>query len=105
MVKKEIIKTVREYRKAIEEQGINVAKIVLYGSYASGKSHKDSDIDVAVVSPDFGKNRHKEGVKLLQIAYNVDLRIEPIPFSVKSYENDDWVPLIYEIKEHGVVIQ
>jgi predicted nucleotidyltransferase len=102
MVKREIIGIVKRFRKTLEIEGINIAKIILYGSYASGKFHKDSDIDVAIVSPDFGVDRFEEGVKLFQIACKIDPRIEPIPISLESYQNDTWIPLIYEIKNKGI---
>ncbi|MBN2036281.1 MAG: nucleotidyltransferase domain-containing protein [Chitinispirillaceae bacterium] len=105
MVEKSIIDTVEKFRSAIEKQGIRIAAIVLFGSHALGKNHIDSDIDLAIVSPDFGKDRFEEGVRLFQIACEIDPRIEPIPVSVESYENDTWVPLIYEIRKNGVEIK
>jgi uncharacterized protein len=44
----------------LKRDNINVAKVILYGSRASGKAHEYSDIDVAIVSPDFGKDRFGE---------------------------------------------
>jgi predicted nucleotidyltransferase len=105
MVEEEIIEIMKKFKKAIEEKGIRVKKIILYGSQATRKSHKDSDIDVAVVSPDFGKDRFEEGVMLFEIASEIDPRIEPVPLSPSSYENDTWLPLIYEIREKGVELK
>jgi predicted nucleotidyltransferase len=78
---------------------------VLYGSYASGNVHTGSDLDLAIISPDFGKNRFEEGKMLLQIAWRIDPRLEPIPISSESYEKATWVPLIYEIKEKGIELE
>ncbi len=102
MAERAVIKILEKFRTAIEKEGIRVARIVLYGSQASGKFRRDSDIDVAVVSPDFGKDRFEEGVRLFQIAGDIDPRLEPIPVSVDSFERDTWIPLIYEIREKGV---
>jgi uncharacterized protein len=104
MVERSIIDKIEQFRAAIEKQGIRISAIILYGSYATGTYHKDSDIDLAVVSPDFGKDRFEEGVKLFQIACDIDPRIEPIPVSTTSYQNDTWVPLIYEIRKNGVEV-
>ncbi len=95
----------REFQKALEEEGIRVTKIVLYGSQISGEFHPDSDIDVAVVSPDFGKDRFEEGAKLFQIACRIVPRIEPVPISLDAYDKDTWIPLIYEIKEKGLELE
>jgi uncharacterized protein len=104
MVRREIIKILNEFAKSLDKEGIKVIKLILYGSYATGKFHKDSDIDVAVVSSDFGMDRFDEGTRLFRIACKIDPRIEPVPISLESYENDTWIPLIYEIKEKGVEI-
>lgn len=105
MVKREVIKKIREFHHALSKEKIQIAKIILYGSQLSGKSHRDSDIDIAVVSPHFGKDRFKEGVKLLEVACKIDPRLEPIPISLKSYKNDTWIPLIYELREKGLELE
>jgi predicted nucleotidyltransferase len=105
MVEKEVIKKIEEFVKALKRDNINVAKVVLYGSRASGKAHEHSDIDVAIVSPDFGKDRFEEGVRLFKIACEIDSLIEPVPISLESYEKDTWVPLIYEIRVNGIELE
>lgn len=102
MGKIQVIKTIKKFIRALEHEGISVERVILYGSYAKGKARADSDIDVAVVSKDFGKDRVEEGMSLFRIAGGIDSRLEPVPFSLKQYENDTWVPLIYEIKKYGV---
>lgn len=102
MGKIQVIKTIKKFIRALEHEGISVERVILYGSYAKGKARADSDIDVAVVSKDFGKDRVEEGMSLFRIAGGIDSRLEPVPFSLKQYENDTWVPLIYEIRKYGV---
>ena len=104
MAQKEVVRILKEFHKAIEKEGIPVAKMVLYGSQATGRVRDDSDIDVAVISPVFGKNRIMNGTRLFQIACGIDPRIEPIPLSVKEYERDTWLPLIYEIRTNGIEV-
>ena len=105
MVDSEIRDIISRFVNALTTRGIRVEKVILYGSHASGKTHAGSDLDLAIVSPDFGKDRYEERKTLLQIAWRVDPRIEPIPISSESYEEDTWVPLIYEIKEKGIELQ
>jgi len=102
MAKREAVKSIRKFIKALEQEGIVVDRVILYGSYARGKTRPDSDIDVAVISKNFGKDRIEEGMTLFRIAGKIDPRLEPIPISPESYQNDTWVPLIYEIKEKGI---
>ena len=105
MVEPEIRDIILQYVNVLTTNGIRVEKAVLYGSWASGKVHSGSDLDLAIISPDFGKDRFEEGKKLLQIAWRVDPRIEPVPISSESYENDTWIPLIYEIRQKGIEVQ
>ena len=105
MVEKAIRQTINAFIKELKRRKIKVAKVVLFGSRASGRAHEYSDIDVAVVSPDFGKDRYREGAKLFEIACAIDPRFEPVPISLSSYENDTWIPIIYEIRKNGIELQ
>lgn len=101
MGKGQAIRVIKEFVKALKREGITIDRVVLYGSYAKGNVRPDSDIDVAVISKDFGKDRVEEGMILFRIAGKIDPRLEPVPFSKTMYENDAWIPLIYEIRERG----
>lgn len=46
----EVTKVIDRYRKNLEMLGINVSRIILYGSRASGSFRPDSDLDLLVVS-------------------------------------------------------
>ena len=101
MDKKQALKIIRKYVRRLRQEGISVDRVILYGSFAAGKERRDSDIDVAIVSREFGKDRVEEGIALYRIAGKVDARLEPVPISVEAYEHDTWIPLIYEIKAKG----
>lgn len=105
MAKKSLIKIIKRFASALIEEGITVDKIILYGSHARAKARPDSDIDVAVVSRDFGKDRTEEGMLLFRIAGEIDVRLEPVPISLNSYKNDTWIPLIYEIRKNGLELK
>ena len=66
--------------------------------------YADSDIDLAIVSSNFGKDRFEGGKLLLKLAWRVDSRIQPLPFSLDAIEKSNWIPLIHEIKKNGVEI-
>ena len=105
MGKDRSVRIVRKFIKALKQEGIPVDRVILYGSYAKGKTRPGSDIDVAVISKNFGKDRVEEGMTLFRIAGKIDPRLEPIPISSDSYEKDTWVPIIYEIKEKGIELK
>jgi uncharacterized protein len=104
MVEKTIIDLLQRFSAILTEAGIDVKRMILYGSYAIGNPREESDIDVAVVSEEFGKDRVEEGMLLFRLAGRLDPRIEPVPLSVDAFSNDTWVPLIYEIRTNGIEI-
>ena len=46
----EVKKIIENYAQVLRDNGFLFSNIYLFGSYASGKAKKDSDIDVAVIS-------------------------------------------------------
>lgn len=105
MVSKDVSDIVRKFAAIVAARGIHVEKILVYGSYASNRQRDDSDLDVAIISPDFGKDRLDEGVMLNKLAWRVDARLHPVPLSTEAFLHDSWVPLIHEIKTNGIEIQ
>jgi predicted nucleotidyltransferase len=99
MVDKEIIKIVNAFIKEVEKRGIKIYSVYIYGSYARGNYRKDSDIDVAVILQDFGKDSFEKNVLLRKIAWRVDTRIEPVALSIDDFMDGDWIPLVGEIKK------
>ncbi len=44
---------IEHLEKCLEQQGVTVSKIVLFGSHATGSADEESDLDIAVISNDF----------------------------------------------------
>ncbi len=55
-----LLLVIKRVKAALEDQGIRVEKIILFGSRAKGTAKPHSDIDLAVVSRDF------QGMNLLE---------------------------------------
>jgi len=55
------MRAIREYAKQIAEQ-FEPDKIVLFGSYAYGVPHDDSDVDLLVVMP--AANQHAQAIRI-----------------------------------------
>lgn len=56
------------YRDELTKMGFSISAIFLYGSYAKGKQHEGSDIDLIVISPDFAKLNTRERLEILGVA-------------------------------------
>jgi predicted nucleotidyltransferase len=91
--------------RLLKEHGVRADIFILYGSYARGNPRADSDIDVAVISRDFGKDRFKEGSKLNYLASKINPRIEAVPISLADYFSKENIsPLLHEITTTGIVL-
>ena len=104
MVKKHILNKLKRFRQLLEKEGISVEKLILYGSHARGTARRDSDIDVCVVSKNFGKDIIEERCYLFHQAPKIDARIEPIAFSLHDYETNRLSPILHEIQKTGIEI-
>jgi len=98
MVSREIIEIVERFIKEIENEGIRVGKVFLYGSYAWGQAREDSDIDVAVVSCDFEKDAIEENMRLWEIAVVVDVRLAPLALAESDLEKLH-IPIVAEVQK------
>ena len=77
-----------------------IVSAYLYGSFAKGTSNKWSDIDVAIISPDFSDDLFEERLNLIKLAASIDDRIEPKPFKKELFDPND--PLVDEIQKSGI---
>ena len=102
--REEILKLIKEFRKAIEEI-IHTDKIILFGSYVSGTPQEYSDIDIAVVSSDItDENYFDFKIRIFKKAMEFDSSLEPLCFSKEEFDND-WLPIIPEIKRTGIEVK
>lgn len=57
MAKRSIKEVINFLAKCLRNKGLNISKIIIFGSHAQGKVTEESDIDIVIVSRDFkGKN-------------------------------------------------
>lgn len=100
---KKLAKEVKNFIDVLKHNNIDVKKLILFGSFAKKNFHRDSDIDLAVISSQFGKNITAEMMLLSKLSWKVSDRIEAIPLS-EEYLKLKYHPFIGEIKKYGKVI-
>ena len=98
------IKKAQQFVTLARNAGVLVVNASVFGSWAKGRGTADSDIDVCVVSPNFGKDYIEEMVELRKIALKVDSRIEPIPFTPQDL-SDSYGTLATEIRKHSIALK
>ena len=77
MDKATAVEQVRRYADVVRRH-FDVAGVVLYGSYARGAAHEDSDIDVAVIMDRLDDDWLTSAAELWRLSHDIDLRIEPV---------------------------
>jgi predicted nucleotidyltransferase len=101
MVDQSIIDTANRYIQSIPKS-MEIKKAYLFGSYAKGNEHIDSDIDIAVV---LGKmdDFFTVQMQLMRLRRVIDLRIEPHPIWEGDFNNQN--PFAYEIEKTGIPLK
>lgn len=96
---------INKYLQALKKDKLPLTKVVLFGSYAQGKPHRWSDIDLCIVSPRF-KNAWQASQYLWSKRKITDIRyaIEPIGFSPTDFQ-DKYNLFSQEIKKNGIEIK
>ena len=98
-VKKQVVK----FKEVLLEKGFDDAKVLLFGSWAKNRVHKDSDIDVCVVSKKFVGNRFDDMVNMNILANQVSELIEVAPMTPEEFD-DKYSTLASEVKKWGVLV-
>jgi predicted nucleotidyltransferase len=74
--------------------------LILFGSYAKGTAHEDSDLDVAIVVDELTGDYFSTRPLLWKIRRQIDDRIEPIIIE----QNHDDSGFLSEIMKNGIKI-
>src|SRR3990167_3350421 len=83
---KDIEKEIKSFITLLNENNIQVDKVILFGSHAKGIAKSYSDIDLAIISPQFGKDEVEEMMTLSKLSWKVSDRIESIPLTEKDLQ-------------------
>jgi len=103
VTRKAAISTVKDFLKDCLNAGLKIDKAILFGSFVKEKQKKYSDIDLALISEDFGKNFLKNN----KLTSKINIKypdIEVHHFNREYYYNFS-DPFIDEIKQTGFEIE
>ncbi len=97
MDKSDAIKVASEYASVIRTN-YDCKDVFMFGSYAKGTYHEESDIDIAIILKDFDNHMNTQ-LEFMRLRRKIDSRIEPHPFREKDFNINN--PVAYEILQHG----
>ncbi len=97
-------KIVAEFVSLLSE-AVNVETIVLYGSYANGSPDEWSDVDIAVISPDFeGRSTWDRQEIIARATVGRAYRLAPIGYPSSEYHNPGRHSFLREIIRTGRIV-
>jgi predicted nucleotidyltransferase len=90
MAENEIKKLIKYLITLLGEKGVEVQKIIIFGSYARGTATADSDLDMVIISKDFrGKGIFERAKKLQGIEWQV-IKKFMVPLDIITMSPDDF---------------
>ncbi len=101
LTKDQAVNIGRKYKERLQEIGIPIERVLLFGSVALDASRSESDIDIAIVGPAFRRTRLEEAIVCRKATWDIDTRIEPICLRPGDMENR-YFSLGAEIRKNGV---
>ena len=95
-----ILNRSKKFVAHLQAEGMRLNGAYLFGSYATGHAHRDSDIDIAVVSQDLSGDWLDDYCHLTRIADDFDARMEVVSFRPRDFRDEN--PLVWQIKTTGI---
>lgn len=101
MVKKEAVALVKRYVKFLVDNNYKIKQAYLFGSYSTGKSNEESDMDVALFIEDL-KDGFSTMLQLMKYRRQFDLKIEPHVLDAKDIKEQ--TPFAVQILKTGIKV-
>jgi predicted nucleotidyltransferase len=93
----------KRYAEVVKKDGVGIKALYIFGSRVKGIPKKWSDLDIGVVSNDFGDDRIGGLAKLFYLGTKVSDLIEPHLFTEIEFD-DKYDVLAREIKKTGLKV-
>jgi len=107
MAKKKALEVVKFVKKCLIDDGLDISKIILFGSNAKGKASPDSDIDIIVISESFRNKGIFKRVELIKRAEISAIKKFMIPLDILVMTNEEFESensLISDYAQESIVI-
>jgi len=104
MDRKELIKKLKEFKKKIEKK-YGVDTLILFGSRATNKYGKESDVDLIIVGDFKGRNSLIR-VPPLYDYWDIDLPVDFLCYTPKEFEElKNKISIVKEALSEGIIIK
>ena len=98
----DVLSVAQRFAERVKSEVDADAIVYLFGSFARDDANEESDIDMAVISKEFGKDISKDYGLLAVIACRVNSDIEAHPIVYEDWINS--TPFTMEVQKYGILI-
>jgi predicted nucleotidyltransferase len=102
MDQKTVVQIVKEYLAHLKENEFDISKAYIFGSYAKGTFHKDSDVDLAIILNDSMHPSFDMEVKSMVLRRKNETILESHLFSDNDFIPSN--PIVNEILKSGIEV-
>lgn len=96
MDKENVLEIVEDFKKELVKNGINIDRVILYGSHAKKSQRDDSDINLVVISDSFEGMDYWERIDILSEAISeVFQPIEAFAMTNQEWDNKSYIAVEY----------
>jgi len=107
MIKDRIAEAIKFFENCLREKGLNISKIILFGSHSTGKATMGSDVDILIISPDFQNKDIFERARLTKEAEIKTIKKFKVPLDIITLTSEEFESgnsLITEFARKGKVM-
>jgi len=90
MAKSKVKEAVKFFQKCLDETGLHVSRLILFGSQAKGTAQGDSDIDLLIVADDFRAKNIFQRAQLTKDAEIKTIKKFLIPLDIISFTPEEF---------------
>ncbi len=86
---------------------ITIDSVYIFGSRAKGEALHTSDVDIAVISADFGRMKWVERLEFLSMQWNYDVPADCLGYTPEEFiaRREDRLDFVYQIYHEGIRIK
>lgn len=93
----------RQFKHAVEQAGIPILGVYLFGSLSKGETHRWSDVDIAVIYRPFATSRMEEHRMIRRQRTRFDVPMDIVCLHPNDLEKRYW-RVAQEVQKHGISV-
>ncbi len=105
MARTKLITQLKEFRKELNKD-TTISKMFLFGSRARGKPHRDSDVDLLIVSPKFREEKRLERGLNFYKYWHLDYPVDFLCYTPEEFKKlGKQITLVRQVIKEGIEIK